>query len=106
MKKYLIILWCGALFHQASRASLGCLASYAPLGALDYKEWRIVQNCTCDCERSHTILRGGLCSGCGHRHSTIPLNAERNIIDMQAVVKAVHINRLVRYRRRGASKKG
>lgn|GEM_PF-5706126 len=88
------LIWCIVLNMHMVNAGIGCLAAYGPLGTLDYKEWRLVPNCTCDCEGSHTILRGGLCSGCKHRHPTVPINAPRNIIDMQAVVRSVNINRL------------
>jgi hypothetical protein len=93
-KRYLLLIWCIVLNMHMVHTGTGCLADYGPLGTLDYKEWRLVRNCTCDCERSHTIMRGGLCSGCKHRHPTVPINAPRNIINMQAVVRNVNINRL------------
>jgi len=101
----LALIWCIMLSAPMMHAGIGCLAPYGPLGTLDYKEWRLVQNCTCDCERSHIILKGGLCEGCRHRQPTVPLNTPRNIVNMEKIVKSVHLNQLAQYRQKTSSKR-
>lgn len=89
------------LIMHATQASVGCLHnSYDLSKPVDYKAWHSVEDCSCPCEKWYSFAPGGLCNGCKHRHTDIPLNAQRNVSNGQNVVKAVNLARLQTAKRR------